>query len=238
MKKRILPAVCVMCICVMLLTSCAAESAVSEPSNLDFLNKNSSNQPNEEDFPDAVDDYKTYIQKANIVKGNETISYNCVKYSDIKIVKTKKLPNGILEDIDYMNDGLETKTDEEGTIINNNSYLFVSTRITNKENEKMLIPLQAMVVELDEQLSYRVCILTNVYRSGKSLVYSKKSQKKDYYMQYFKPNESTVYTMAIIVNDDIINNDNLYLILRPYYTKKYFTEKNSEIEEDKAYKIN
>lgn len=228
-----------MCVCVMLFTSCARESTVSESNNLDFSKGTSSYQPNDENFPDAVDDYKTYIQKANIVKGNETISYKCVEYSNIKIIKTKKLPKGIKkEDIDYMNDGLGTKTDEEGTIINNNSYLFVTMRITNKENEKMLIPLQAMVVELDEQLSYHVCILTNVYRSGKSLNTSKKSQKKDYYMQYFEPKESTVYTMAIIVNDDIINKDNLYLILRPYYTEKYFSEKNSKIEEDKAYKIN
>ena len=240
MKKKILPAVCVMCICVMLLTSCAVESEVSEPSNLDFLNKTSSNQPNEEDFPVATDDYKNYIQKANVVEGEAPVSFKNVEYSNIEISKSKKLLHGIKkEDVDYMNDGTGAKIDKDGRILDDKTYLYLTVRITNKKNEEMLIPLQVMVVELDKELSYSVCLISNIYRSGKPLGTLNSPQgRKNYYMQVFQPKESTVYTLAAIVNDDIIDSDSLYFILGGYYTDSDRQEANFQLEEDKAYKIN
>lgn len=239
MKKGIFSGVCIICGCVMLLTSCAEESAVSGPSNLDFLNKSTSNQPNDADFPVATDDYKNYIQKANVVEGNVPVSFKNVEYSNFEISKSKKLSHGIKkEDVDYMNDGTGAQIDKEGRILDDNTYLYLTMRITNKKDEEMLIPLQVMVVELDEELSYDICLISNIYRSGKPLNSLSLQERKNYYMQVFQPKESTVYTLAAIVNDDMIDSDSLYFILGGYYTNSDRQEANFQFEEDKAYKIN
>lgn len=243
MKKNILSGVCIMCVCVMLLTSCAQEPAASVPSELQFAKGTEKPylEPNDENFPIITDDYKYYIKKANIVKGKEPISYKNIDYSEIKITKTKTLPEEIKrEDVDYMNDGTGAEVGDDGAILDDKTYLFVTTRITNKTDEKMLIPMQIRVVALDDELSYKNCSITNIYRSGKKLSVLKKSmpENKSYYMEYFEPGESTVYTIGTIVNDDLIDADNLYFILDEYYTDEESKQPGFEFEEDKAYKIN
>lgn len=242
MKKRIV-SICAICFSIFMLSSCAQEPAASVPSEPQFTKGTEKPylEPNDENFPVITDDYSYYIKKANIVKGKEPISYKNVDYSDIKITKTKTLPEGIKrEDVDYMNDGTGAEIGDDGDILDDKTYLFVTTRITNKADERMLIPMQIRVVALDDELSYKICTITNIYRSGKKLSTLKKSmpESKSYYMEYFEPGESTVYTIGTIVNDDLIDADNLYFILDAYYTDKEFKQPGFELEEDKAYKIN
>lgn len=54
-----------------------------------------------------------------------------------------------------MNDGTQASTDKDGTILDDKTYLFVTTRITNKADERLLIPMQIRVVALDDELSYK-----------------------------------------------------------------------------------
>jgi len=224
---------------ILLISSCTQEPAVSVPSELQLTKETEkpSLEPNEDNFPIITDDYRNYIKKANIVKGSDPISYKNVEYSNIKIAKSKELLYGIKkEDVDYMNDGMKASIGEDGSILDDNTYLFVTTQITNKTNEELLVPLQIRVVELDKELSYKGCSIITIYRSNNPL--SSLKDKKNYYMQYFKPRESTVYTIATIVNDKVIDATNLYFILEGYYTDSDRQEANFEFEEDKAYKIN
>lgn len=240
MNKRILLFLAV-CAGTMLFSSCVQETSESSPALLNFTEEKSSFEPNDENFPIITDDYKFYIKKANIVLGNKSIEYKNVKYSDIKITKTKKLPAGIKkEDVSYMNDGTGAEIADDGTILDDKTYLFVTTKITNKKNEEIMIPMQIKVVELDNELSYKVCTITSMYRSGKKLSALKEGtpERKSYYMEYFEPRESSVYTIGTIVNDDLIDADNLYFILEAQYTEEDYKQSGFELEEDKAYKIN
>ena len=240
MKKFLSPMLCAGCRSVLLLPSCAQEPAISTPSELQFLKGTDKPIPLDNNS-DITDDDRNFINKANIVLGNKSIEYKNVKYSDIKIKKTKKLPAGIKkEDVDYMNDGTQASTDKDGTILDDKTYLFVTTRITNKADERLLIPMQIRVVALDDELSYKNCTITSIYRSGKNLSTLKEGtpERKSYYMEYFEPGESTVYTIGTIVNDDLINADNLYFILDAQYTEEDYKQPGFELEEDKAYKIN
>ena len=97
---------------ILLISSCTQEPAVSVPSELQLTKETEkpSLEPNEDNFPIITDDYRNYIKKANIVKGSDPISYKNVEYSNIKIAKSKELLYGIKkEDVDYMNDGNESK---------------------------------------------------------------------------------------------------------------------------------
>lgn len=239
MKIKVMLILFFICISFILFSSCTRIPEVSESNYLDFSKGTSSYQPNNADFPVATDDYKNYIQKANVVEGNVPVSFKNVEYSNFEISKSKKLSHGIKkEDVDYMNDGTGAQIDKEGRILDDNTYLYLTMRITNKKNEEMLIPLQVMVVELDEELSYDICLISNIYRSGKPLNSLSLQERKNYYMQVFRPKESTVYTLAAIVNDDMIDSDSLYFILGGYYTNSDRQEANFQFEEDKAYKIN
>ena len=240
MKIRILLIFCAICLGSLLLFSCAQEPAISTPSELQFFKGTDKPSPLDNNS-DITDDDRNFINKANIVLGNKFIEYKSVKYSDIKITKTKKLPSGIKkEDVSYMNDGTGAEIGDDGTILDDKTYLFVTTKITNKKNEEIMIPMQIKVVELDNELSYKVCTITSMYRSGKNLSTLKEGtpERKSYYMEYFKPGESSVYTIGTIVNDDLIDADNLYFILEAQYTEEDYKQPGFELEEDKAYKIN
>lgn len=241
LKKRVLPFLLAVFAGTILFSSCMQEPASSVTSQLQFAKGTDKPAPLDNEFPEITDDYRNYINKANIVEGNKTICYKNVDYSDIKITKTKHLPAGIKkEDVNYENDGMLAKTDKNGTILNERTYLFVSTRITNKTERKMMIPMWIRVIELDQELSYKGCTITSVYRSGKNLSTLKEGtpERKSYYMEYFEPGESSVYTIGTIVNDDLIDADNLYFILEAQYTEEDYKQPGFELEEDKAYKIN
>lgn len=235
-----MPTLCAICLGTLLLSSCMQEPAVSSPSELQFSDGTEKPAPLDNEFPELKDFPRSYINKANIVQGSAPISYKNVEYSGIKIAKTKKLPNGIIkDDVDYLNDSTGAEIGDNGSILDDKTYLFVTARITNKTDEKMMIPMQIRVVELDEELSHKGCSISSIYRSGKSLSAMTDLQEiKSYYMEYFEPGESTVYTIGTIVNDDLINADNLYFILDEYYTDEEFNQPDFELEEDKAYKIN
>lgn len=216
------------------------EPAPSVTSQLQFAKGTDKSAPLDNEFPEIKDFPRSYIKRANIVQGSAPVSYKNVEYSDIKITKTKKLPNDIIkDDVDYLNDSTGAEIGDDGSILDDKTYLFVTTRITNKTDEKMMIPMQIRIVELDEELSHKGCSISSIYRSGKSLsVMIDLQEIKSYYMEYFEPGESTVYTIGTIVNDNLINADNLYFILDEYYTDEEFNQPDFEFEENKAYKIN
>lgn len=190
-------------------------------------------EPGEENFPIEENDQKNYIKKVNIVEGKNPVSFKYIDYANINIQKSKKLLYGIQKkDINFYNDSTHAMVDDDGTILNDNTYIFITADIKNKQETNVSICLSTGIVTLDEEFAFPVCTLTSVYRSGKEF-----NNQENYFFEDFKPQETMQVTMACIVPDDLVNNENLYFLFFPT-SKEEDIKANEPIEDDKVYKIN
>lgn len=224
---------------VLLLSSCSTANNKTGSSSSLNIGGNTNSQPekpkledNDSNFPEITNDAMNYYKEANLYKNNEPVSYKNIEYSNFKIQKSKKLLNNVaLDELDLANTE-KFKTDEKGTILDANTYLYVTMDITNKMDNEDTICLMQFFVQLDNKNSFKVSTIATIYRSGEP-----PKAIKDYFMQPIKAKETITVTVIAVVRDDIINTDNFYMRLDQILDEDQKADREP-LEDPKAYKIN
>jgi len=228
-------------------TSCSPKNTADNtiPTDLNFGNSPNNNQntkPTLEEgatFPDSYEIPKKRVDPVNIYTKNDIIQFRNLTYENFKIVKSKELINGINKnDVNYYYETPPLRLDDQGKLLDDNSYLFITMDISNHTNEALDVPVSNGWLQLDENNSYASGYDTTVYRSG-----TPPTDEKHYLFQILNPKEKLTITIALILSDDVINSNNLYVVFRGVETQEDIEISNKspetyELEEMKFLKIN
>lgn len=218
----------------LLLTACSDSDINSHLSyKLNFVEKNEGTYPAEisseiinqqgESF-----DEENQINKDNIFDIHKNISQFDLVFSDIDIYKSKNLPAEISkEEVMYY----DTSIDENGTLTIEATYFFITMNVSNTSEKDIRVCWNRSEPILINEYYYPIGIesLTSWeahYRSGRTDI------TKDYYIDTLKAGSEVKITIGFIIDDNYINEDNLY-----YSPGKCVTDRLTTNKELKFYKI-
>jgi len=231
LKRYISIIVCIallvtLCACSKNDTSSNSSSNTNTENELDFkapTKESEAEMPSkgEQDSPEIFTVEPTKINKANIFKQDEVISYKDFSFSNFKMVKSKELPQGITKE--QVENFSGEDIDLNGALTGSKTYAFVTMDIKNLTEQAInLCVSSSEFILLDDNFSFGMYMDNCRYRSGRS-----HNQAKDYYFQNIKPQESYTVTIGYVLDDTMINADNLY----------FFATSNID-KNSKGYKIN
>lgn len=155
-------------------------------------------------------DYK--INKDFLYKKNDVIVKNEIEYKNFSFYKSKKLPKSVKKDnFIYFTD--DCNVDTNGTIKDNNSYLFISMDVTNRSKNNIMLCWYLSINLVDEYDDFfyprgvdeNIPSLEARYNNLKN-----NSQKnKDYFIKEIGSNETVSVVVGFILSDKYINDNML-----------------------------
>lgn len=215
--------ICVFCVLgLLLLSGCNKEEPServlkNEENHLDFSADRENLEKKNNDSEDSIvemgdkDKYLFTLNEANIYEPQESIDIDGIVFSDIEINICKELPEGIdKSEIIYF----EEQTDENGTLIGSNTYIFADVTIQNTCDSEQAVYLssgkfsiinnQNNIIETSNELRYR-----GFYEPDKDT-------GKDYYRSEFEAGETLRIKLGYIVDEEFVKQDNLLYSINFY----------------------
>ena len=128
------------------------------------------------------------------------------------------------EDFHYFNDG--NIIDENGTLLSDTSYVFVTVDVTNNRTQEASVCWNAcnfIILDKDNKLSsptYDISAWEARYCSGRE-----RYTAADYYIQPIQPGETKTFTVGYILEDKWIDSDQLYYYVHATDLQSIFYEK-------------
>jgi hypothetical protein len=153
--------------------------------------------------------YKTVLYAANRYGIDETVNIEDIEYSDLKIKKSKTLPEEIRkEEIMFQDEDM----DENGNLIDGKCYVCISILITNKAEKKETLYLNSNnIVSIDDDGKVTDSSIEDIcFRSD---YIQNDPYKRDYYKLEIPAGESTNVRMLYVVTDMLMDSSNLYYMI-------------------------
>ena len=239
---------CILCgsICMIILCGCQPKNNIDEFETLDFVNPptevidNNHNNLPFETIDNLTDNDPNYyfsdldkINKDNLVNKDEVITNGTLEFKDFSFVKTKILPENVdMEDFRYFD---ECKINSDGDILDDSSYLFVTMTVSNLTNKELLdICWDFKITLIDEyETFYYPRSTESIDTISDEVRYNSlnkgHSDRKDYFFNDLKANETVSITTGFLFKDLEIDDPNL-IIAPELVTPGVFSElRNSKI---------
>ena len=155
------------------------------------------------------------VRNTNILNKNEVATQSNYSFGNIKIYKSKALPEGVSkENFIYFSEG--NIIDEHGTLISPTSYLFITIDVTNNSLNDGTFSWNSCTLNIIDEnnqidsIYYDLSSWEARYRSGKDSISS-----KDYFHQTIKSGETITSTIGYIIEDKWIDSKQLYFSFTP-----------------------
>ncbi len=151
------------------------------------------------------------INKTFVYDKSKTIEKNGLRYSNFSFYKGKTLPESVKKnEFEYFN---ECKIDENGKILDDKSYLFITMDVTNNDDKtrNLCWYLSINLLE-DNDDSYKISPFDESNPSGEVRYRSGKRDFEDEKMDYvsvIKPGETLNITSGFLMSDSNVNSDML-----------------------------
>ncbi len=138
--------------------------------------------------------------------------YETDEYADIYVKYNSLEVSKEIGDFDLVDDWDDVK-DENGTIINDYSYVICNTTIINKGRFNLETGINYMHLYFGTDINYTSM---RSFNSGKSDTYT-----KDYFLVNFEPNVEYNYNLVYIVEDDIIEKYGSDMLICAGFTESF-----------------